>query len=62
MMLRQCSGKHIVAADPSKVGRCHSYITCDIHDIDILVTLSNADAEELRKIADAGIQVIFADE
>ena len=62
MMLQNCEGKHIVAADPSKIGRSHSFITCPIQDIDILVTLSTANAEELRRIADCGVKIIFADE
>lgn len=61
MMLHNCTGKHIVAAGPNKIGQCHNYITCDIQDIHILVTLSSADPEEIRKIADCGVQVIFAD-
>ncbi|RHR08046.1 DeoR/GlpR transcriptional regulator [Pseudoflavonifractor sp. AF19-9AC] len=62
IMLHNCEGKHIVAADPSKIGRSHSFITCPIQDIDILVTLSTADEEEIRKIQDCGVQVIFADQ
>ncbi len=61
MMLQNCHGKHIVAAHPNKIGRSHCFITCPIQDIDILVTLSTANAEELRKIQDCGVQVIFAD-
>ena len=60
IMLHNCEGKLHCAADPSsKIGRSHSFITCPIQDIDILVTLSTADEEEIRKIQDCGVQVIL---
>ena len=61
LMLKRCQGKRIVAADPSKINRSHRFITCDIHAIDILVTLSDADEEEIEKIQNSGVEVIFAD-
>lgn len=61
-LLKRCKGKKIVAADGSKVGRIFCYTSAAITDIDILVTDSSADQEELESIRKLGIQIILADQ
>jgi len=60
-MLKRCKGKKIVAADGSKVGRTFCFTSAEITDIDILVTDSSADPEELRKMREKGIEIVLAD-
>lgn len=61
-MLKRCKGKKIVAADGSKIGRTFCFNSAGITDIDILVTDSSADPEELSRIREMGVQVILADQ
>lgn len=47
----------IVVADSSKIGVVTLAKLADLSDVDILITDSNADAEELAKIKRAGVEV-----
>ena len=61
LMIQRCQGKRIVIADGSKVGASFCFISCQIRDIDILVTDRSADEEELEKLRSSGINIILAD-
>ena len=60
-LLKRCKGKKIVAADGSKVGCTFCFTSAAITDIDILVTDSSADSEELKKMREKGVQIVMAD-
>jgi DeoR family transcriptional regulator of aga operon len=51
----------IVAADGSKVGRLTLAKVADIADVDDLVTDGSADADELKRIEDAGVRIHIVD-
>lgn len=59
-MVNRCSGKVIVVADGSKIGKSHNFFSVPADQIDILVTDSSADAQELKKIAAKGIEIQIA--
>ena len=58
-MLNRCRGKRIVAADSSKVGRTLNFISAPIEKIDVLVTTSRADPEEVEKLRRRGVEVLI---
>lgn len=60
-MLQHCSGKRIVIADSSKIGRSFSFVSASINAIDTLITDRNADPREVEKLTRAGVNVLFAD-
>ncbi|MCI8403100.1 MAG: DeoR/GlpR transcriptional regulator [Lachnospiraceae bacterium] len=60
-MLKRCRSSHIIAADGSKVGRIFKFSSSPIASVDILVTDSSADPQELKKIQAMGVKVILAD-
>ena len=62
LMLRRCNGKRIVVADGSKIGRSFCFTSTSFANIDLLITDASADAEELRGIEQAGVQIIIADQ
>ncbi len=62
LMLNNCKGKRIIAAGPEKIGQSHCFITGNLQDIDILVTMSSADPEELKLISASGVEIVFADQ
>jgi DeoR family transcriptional regulator of aga operon len=48
----------VVVADGSKIGRDALAQCCAIGEIDVLITDTTADAEEVRRIRDAGVEVV----
>lgn len=56
-MIERCTGKTIIVADSSKIGKTFSFTSAQIQDIDILITGSEADPEELKKIKEKGVQI-----
>lgn len=60
-MLRQCSGRRIVVADGTKIGKLFCFTSTALDDIDMLVTDSSADAELLEQIASQNVEVVLAD-
>lgn len=62
LMITRCNGKRIVAADGTKVGHVYCFPSTAIENIDILVTDSSADPEELAAIAECGVEIILADQ
>ena len=60
-MLKRCKGLRIVAADGSKIGRIFNFASAAISSIDMLVTDSNANMQELERIGAAGVKVVMAD-
>lgn len=61
LMVKRCRGKKIIAADGSKIGKTFCFTSFPLDAVDILVTDSSADSEELSRIRELGIQVILAD-
>ncbi len=59
-MLKQCTGKRIIVADGSKVGRSSGFVCADVDAVDILVTDESADAKELEALRKSGVEVILA--
>lgn len=62
LMLERCRGLKIVVADGSKIGRTRNYKSADIDMIDMLITTTKANSEELDKIRKMGVEIILADE
>jgi DeoR family fructose operon transcriptional repressor len=58
MMLKRCSGSKIVVTDGSKIGRERNFLSGSINDVTQLITDDSADANELERFTDKGIQVI----
>lgn len=58
LMVKRCNGPIIVVADSSKIGRSFDFVSIGTGEIDILITDSNADPEELHKLEEKGIQII----
>lgn len=58
LMVDRCIGSVIVVADGSKVGTVSNFTSLPLGSVSVLVTDPSADAEELRKISDAGVEVI----
>ena len=56
-MVERCTGKVIIIADSSKIGKTHSFTSAQIQDIDILITGADADPEELRRIKEKGVEI-----
>lgn len=55
--LRRQSEQLIVLADSSKLGKRSKFILCQPEDVDLLITDSNADRNELKKLEARGIQI-----
>ena len=62
LMIQQCQGKRIVVADGTKVGVSHSFVSCKINDIDMLITDKSADPAELDKLRLCGLEIIVVDD
>ena len=56
-MVERCTGKVMIIADSSKIGKTHSFTSAQIQDIDILITGADADPEELRRIKEKGVEI-----
>lgn len=61
-MIRRCNGQRIIAADSSKIGKTFRFTNTDLQHVDLLVTVSTADADELKAIQDCGINIVLADQ
>lgn len=57
-MINSCLGKTIVVADNRKIGFTHNYIFAKPDKVDCLITDSQADEAELKKLKDLGIDVL----
>lgn len=60
-MIKRCTGKKIIVADGTKVGKLYCFTSLALSDIDILVTDSSADPHELELIRKAAVDVVIAD-
>jgi DeoR/GlpR family transcriptional regulator of sugar metabolism len=58
MMIDHTSGVKYILADKDKVGKIHSFKTCDAEEIDFLITDDQASYEEVNKLNKKGVQVI----
>ncbi len=56
-MIRQCTGKVIIAADHRKIGIQHNFNFTTAEKVDILVTDDSSDEVELQKLREKGIEV-----
>lgn len=56
-MIERCSGKVIVIADSSKIGKTYSFTSAKLQNIDILITGSGADPAEIKRIREQGVEV-----
>ena len=61
MMAKRCQGKTIVAADGSKVGKTSCFTCLPLSQIDMLVTDSSADKEEIKQMRKLGVEVLVVD-
>lgn len=59
--LRKQADQLIVLADSSKVGVRSNFIFSPLGDVDVLITDSNADADQLRMIEAQGVEVIVVE-
>lgn len=62
MMTRHCHGPKIIVADSSKIGSTLRFSSFKLSDVDLLVTVSAADGEQLQAIAAQGVKIVFADQ
>ncbi len=58
LMSERCAGKVIVVADGTKIGAVSSFSSVPLKRVDILITDSSADPDELAAIRAAGVEVI----
>lgn len=56
-MMEECIGTIIVLADHTKIGVSHNFQYAKLDDVDILITDSKSDKEELKRIEKAGVKV-----
>ena len=61
LMLERCNGPRIIAADSSKIGKVFRFTSVALDKIDLLVTTTAADSDELAAIEAAGVKIVFAD-
>lgn len=60
--LKQSKGLKIVVADGSKLGKTFSYNSTPINNINVIITDSSADPDEVGKLRALNIKVIIADQ
>ncbi len=60
-MLENCSGPTFVLADSSKIGIHHNFSSGDIKDVNYVITNKDADKDEVKKLKEKGVKVIFAE-
>ncbi|MEG2626240.1 MAG: DeoR/GlpR family DNA-binding transcription regulator [Christensenella sp.] len=60
-MVERCTGKVIVVADGSKIGRTFSFVSVKLSHIDLLITDSSADSLEIEKLRSTGLKIIILD-
>lgn len=61
LMIQRCQGSRVVIADGSKVGVSFSFVSCQVDDIDMLITDKTANMDEVQQLRDRGIEVIIVD-
>ena len=59
-MIEKSSGKVVILADSTKVGKKASFLIDSISAVDILITDSKIDQKIVDEFQDLGIQVIVA--
>lgn len=62
LMVNRCRGKVIIAADGSKIGMVHCFVSVPIEKVHMLVTTASANPEALDALRAAGVQVLVAEE
>lgn len=60
-MIRNTIGKKYILADYSKVSKTHSFKTCDINQVDCIITDGNVNPQVVSTISQAGIKVIISE-
>jgi DeoR/GlpR family transcriptional regulator of sugar metabolism len=59
MMVRRCKGMKIIAADGSKIGRTACFTSLLLNQLDMLVTDSSANRDEIARIRQLGLRVFI---
>ncbi len=60
-MLENCSGPTFVLADSSKIGIHHNFSSGNIDSINYVITNEDANKEEIKKLKEKGVKVIFSE-
>ena len=60
--INRTNGMVIVVADGSKIGKTFGFNTATIDRVDIIVTDSSADAEEVEKLRTSGVRVLLVEQ
>lgn len=60
-MLTNCSGPTFVLTDSSKIGRHHNFSSGEIDLVSYLITDTDADPEELKRLKEKGVETILVD-
>lgn len=60
--INRTSGLRIIAADGSKLGKVFGFTSTNINNIDIIITDTSANPEEVAKLRNANIEIILVDE
>ncbi|MDL2285452.1 DeoR/GlpR family DNA-binding transcription regulator [Desulfovibrio sp. OttesenSCG-928-F07] len=59
LMIKRCHGKTIIAADGSKIGKTFCFTCMPLSHVDVLVTDSSADMNEIEQIKRLGLKVVI---
>lgn len=59
-MLENCNGPTFILTDSSKIGIHHNFSSGDIDKVNYVITDKNANSEEIKKLQEKGVEVIFA--
>lgn len=58
-MLENCNGSTFILTDSSKIGRHHNFSSGDIDKVNFVITDSNADSNEIKKLKDKGVAILL---
>ena len=59
--LKKQAEKLVILADSSKIGKRSNFVFCPLNEVDILITDSNASAEEIKFFQDNNVEVIIVE-
>ncbi|MBM7833758.1 DeoR/GlpR family DNA-binding transcription regulator [Clostridium sardiniense] len=61
-MLENCNGPTFILADSSKIGIHHNFSSGDIDKVNYVITDINANKEEVKKLEEKGVEIIFSED
>lgn len=61
-MLENCNGPTFILADSSKIGIHHNFSSGDIDKVNYVITDINANKEEVKKLEEKGVDIIFSED